>query len=329
MSSESPLVASTPSVCVRAVLIIDLASSVRIMREDQQDTIQRWHRLVEHVRGTVLPSHSGRLVESRGDSLILVFIKPNDGLHAAFAIKRFCETLNEGLPAQRHFLLRSAIHVGEIFVGENEALGDTVNLAARLQQTVAGPGEIVISGDVHDYLTPVLDANIEDLGLKDLEHENASASNLGAVYLKHYEDPVRVYRVGPPGPRPVFDRDIADKRSMRPTIAVIPFTNRRRGKANNTGSTVDEDESLLGEIFADDIISALSPTTMLNVVSRLSTTAFSGRRLARRYRRTSEDRLRAVRPILRAWQARRSRPRAGQCCFRSNPVEPATHQDGN
>lgn len=197
MLSESPLVASTPSTCVRTVLITDLAASVSIMRENPQDTVLRWHRLLEHIRDTVLSSCCGRLVESRGDSVILIFIKPNDALRAAFAIKRFCEVLNEGLPSQRHFLLRSAIHVGEVYVGENEVLGDTVNLAARLQQTIAGPGEIVVSADVHDYLTPVLDADIEDLGIKDIERETLNTSQLGAVYLKHYEAPVTVKRNTP------------------------------------------------------------------------------------------------------------------------------------
>lgn len=275
MLSESPLVASTPSTCVRTVLITDLAASVSIMRENPQDTVLRWHRLLEHIRDTVLSSCCGRLVESRGDSVILIFIKPNDALRAAFAIKRFCEVLNEGLPSQRHFLLRSAIHVGEVYVGENEVLGDTVNLAARLQQTIAGPGEIVVSADVHDYLTPVLDADIEDLGIKDIERETLNTSQLGAVYLKHYEAPVRVYRVGPPGPRPVIDRDIA--RSMRPTIAVIPFMNRRLAAAGGRVNDATDDDSILGEILADDIISALSPATVLNVVSRLSTTVFNGR----------------------------------------------------
>ena len=82
------------------------------MHENQHDTIQRWRRLVEHVRNDVLPPRNGRLVESRGDSMILTFPKPDDAVKSAFAIKQFCGTLNEGMPPQRHFLLRTAIHVG-------------------------------------------------------------------------------------------------------------------------------------------------------------------------------------------------------------------------
>ena len=79
------------------------------------------------------------------------------------------------------------MQVGELIADEQEVYGGEVNLASRLT-TLAGPGEIVVSAEVRDQLTPVLDADIEDLG---------------ECYLKPSNNPVRAYRVGPPGPRPV------------------------------------------------------------------------------------------------------------------------------
>jgi TolB-like protein len=54
---------------------------------------------------------------------------------------------------------------------------------------------------------------------------------------------------------------------LRPTVAVIPFT-ARAGEAAH---------QVLGEVLADEIISALSRAADLNVISRLSTTVFRGR----------------------------------------------------
>ena len=54
---------------------------------------------------------------------------------------------------------------------------------------------------------------------------------------------------------------------LRPTIAVIPFA--ARGVA--------PEHQVLGEVLADEVISSLSRTPELNVISRLSTTAFRGR----------------------------------------------------
>ena len=76
--------------------------------------------------------------------------------------------------------------------------------------------------------------------------------------------PVRAYRLAPPGMRPAGEPGgSADE--LRPTIAVIPFTEHGQG------------HEPLGEILAEEVIAALSRSADLNVVSRLSTTAFRGR----------------------------------------------------
>jgi adenylate cyclase len=142
-------------------------------------------------------------------------------------------------------------HVGQLIADDHDVYGRGVNLAARLT-TLAGPGEIVVSADVRDLLTPALDADIEDLG---------------SCYLKHVHEPVRAYRVGPPGPRPVIKLGTVSMPQLRPTIAVIPFA-ARAGKPEH---------QVVGEVLADEIISALSHSSELNVISRLSTTVFRGR----------------------------------------------------
>src|SRR6266568_6926041 len=154
------------------------------------------------------------------------------------------------MPAERQMLLRMGIQVSALISDERDVYGRGVNLAARLA-TLAGPSEIVVSADVRDQLTPVLDADIEDLG---------------ECYLKHIREPVRAYRLGPPGPRPVIEAGDTTP-DLRPTIAVIPFSYRG----------TEPGHVILGEVLADDIISALSHTADLNVISRLSTTVFRGR----------------------------------------------------
>jgi TolB-like protein/tetratricopeptide (TPR) repeat protein len=147
-------------------------------------------------------------------------------------------------------LLRIGVQVSELIADQHDVYGHGVNLAARLAG-LAGPGEIVVSAGVRDQLTPVLDAEIEDLG---------------ECYLKHIREPVRAYRLGPPGPRPVAELAV-ESEAWRPTIAVIPFVAR----------SAAAEHQVLGEVIADDVISALSKTSELNVISRLSTTAFRAR----------------------------------------------------
>ena len=186
-----------------------------------------------------------------GDGLMLEFPSVQPAIRSAFAIQHACAQANAGVPPDRQMLLRMGAHVGQLIADEHDIYGHGVNLAARLT-TLAGPGEIVVSADVRDQLIPVLDADIEDLG---------------ACYVKHVNEPVRAYRVGPPGPRPVIEPGSAAMPELRPTVAVIPFT-ARGGEAAH---------QVLGEVLADEIISALSRAADLNVISRLSTTVFRGR----------------------------------------------------
>jgi adenylate cyclase len=236
---------------VRTVLMVDVVESVRLMEQDEEGVVMRWLRLVDHVVKDVLPLNDGRLVKSMGDGMLIEFPRVQPAMTAAFAIQRAADIANLGLPTDRRMLLRMGAQVGEVISDDHDVYGRGVNLAARLT-TLAGPGEIVVSAGVRDQLTPILDADIEDLG---------------ECFVKHLDRPVRAYRVGPPGPRPVIEPHAIALPELLPTIAVIPFAVRG----------TEPEHQVLGEVLADEIIAALSRTSDLHVISRLSTTVFRER----------------------------------------------------
>jgi len=234
----------------RAVLLLDVVESVRLIEQDEANTIARWLAFVEHVKTRILPECKGRLVKSLGDGLLLDFDNVHSAVAAAFAIQQASNRGKVGLPPERQIHLRMGLDVSDVIVESDDVHGRGVNLAARLM-SLAGPGEIVISAHARDQLTPNLDADIEDLG---------------DCYVRHMSGPVRAYRIGPPGPRP-FMRPAMPQDELAPFIAVVPFAPRQ----------VPDEHDILGEILAEEIIRALSHASDLNVISRLSTTAFSGR----------------------------------------------------
>jgi adenylate cyclase len=210
----------------------------------------RWQDMVDEVASNVLPLHGGRVLKSMQRGVLLGFPRVPHATKAAFEIQRACDKANSNAPSAHPLLLRMGMQVGELIGEEQEVYGGDVNLAARLT-TLAGPGEIVVSAGVRDQLTPVLDADVEDLG---------------DCYVKPLTHPVRAYRVGPPGPRPVIE-PTGTAGELQPTLAVIPF--RARGG--------EAEHQILGEVIVDHVISALSRTKDMHVISRLSTTAFRGR----------------------------------------------------
>jgi class 3 adenylate cyclase/tetratricopeptide (TPR) repeat protein len=233
------------------IVVVDVVESVRLIERDEAGAVARWQALAEAVVHQVLPGTGGRLVKSLGDGMMLDFPDARRAVAAAFAVQRACAGVNEGVTdSRRRMWVRVGAHVGEHLVDALDVYGHSVNLAARLT-TVAGPGEIVVSAEVRDQVTDTLDAQIEDLG---------------DCWLKHVSEPVRVYRLGPPGPEPTVE-STTDAHAMRPTVAVIPFAAR----------ACHADEAVLGEIIADEVIGALSRSADVDVISRLTTTALRGR----------------------------------------------------
>ncbi|MCB5175246.1 MULTISPECIES: adenylate/guanylate cyclase domain-containing protein [Microvirga] len=234
----------------RAVLILDVVESVRHVEQDETAFVSRWLAFVEHVRTEILPEFNGHFTKGLGDGMLLDFDDARSAVSAAFAIQQASHRGNAGLPPAQQVMLRMGVEISDVIVDHADLYGRGVSRAARLL-TLAGPGEIVISANLRDQLTADLDADIEDLG---------------ECYLKHVPQPVRTYRIGPPGPRPVIEPGVFVD-DLRPTLAVVPFTTDDAG----------DEHHVLGEVLAEELIQDLSRSPELHVISRLSTTVFRGR----------------------------------------------------
>lgn len=231
------------------VLVLDVVESVRLIQTDEQAAIRRWLALVSKVKSLVAVGETGRVVKSLGDGMLLQFDDVPSALKLGFDVIDIARKQNQGVADADKVHLRIGMENCEVLVGEDDIYGHGVNMAARLA-TLAKPGEIVVSAAVRDEITADIHADVEDMG---------------ECFLKHVTDPVRAYRIGPPGHQPVL-LSVDSLASMLPTVAVIPFTN---------GGTV-----VMGEVLAEELIRALSQSDRVNVISRMSTRTFRGTSLS-------------------------------------------------
>lgn len=232
----------------RAVLLVDVVGSVSLMEQGEAGIISHWLDFVDHVKRRIVPNHNGRFVKSLGDGMLLDFADMRSAVSAALAVQQERHRANSARAGRRGIMLRIGMEVSDAPVAD-DVLGRSVNLAARLM-SLAGPGEIAVSQNVRDGLIADLDADIEDLGDCDIPAGPG---------------PVRAYRIGPPEPNPTLATESVEGRA--PSIAVVPFASR----------SAATDRGVIGEILAEEVIRCLSQSASLKVVSRLSTTAFSGR----------------------------------------------------
>src|SRR4029453_7400975 len=100
------------------VLVVDLVESVRLMQQDEQGVIERWHAFLHQARGEVLPRQGGRLVKSLGDGLMAEFEKPSRAVAAALALHELLARGNVGLAGEHHMFLRAALHSTRVYADD-------------------------------------------------------------------------------------------------------------------------------------------------------------------------------------------------------------------
>ena len=99
----------------------------------------------------------GRLVKTTGDGVLAVFDNSERAVRCARTAVEFAPELG--------LAMRAGVHTGEVELGSTDARGIAVHVASRIM-TLAGPGEVLVSGTTRDLLvdSPI---EFEDRG----EHE--------------------------------------------------------------------------------------------------------------------------------------------------------------
>jgi adenylate cyclase len=233
----------------RAIVVVDVVESVRLMRVDENLFISRWRAFVQAARDGPIATHGGRLVKHLGDGMLLEFAEVPSALAATRALLHDIAAYNIGVAPEIALALRAGIHVAEIVVDELDIFGVGVNLAARLA-TLAQPGGIVLSIEARDQLTDGLDAQIDDLG---------------HVFVKHIEEPLRAFRIIDAAPRSQAQAPPPSQQALLPAVAVVPFTS----------PDTPEHASALGHALADGINGGLTQCKTLRLITRQSTSAMA------------------------------------------------------
>jgi class 3 adenylate cyclase/tetratricopeptide (TPR) repeat protein len=147
------------------VLFADIAGFTTMAEElDPEDVHRIVNRCFELITAEI-HRFEGTINQYTGDGVMALFgapiaheDSPRRAVHAALAVQRALRDYDRELQGQggRHLQMRIGLHTGPVVVGkigddlrmDYTAVGDTTNLAARLQQT-ARPGSVVVSEATH------------------------------------------------------------------------------------------------------------------------------------------------------------------------------------
>ena len=125
-------------------MFTDLVGSVKMYNKVSDSIAVDLVRSLEAEVVEALPRYRGTMVKSTGDGQLLTFEDATDAANAAQEVHALCDRFARS--RQMDIFVRIALHTGEVFVGEGDIHGNSVNLAARLL-TVSGACETCVTSD--------------------------------------------------------------------------------------------------------------------------------------------------------------------------------------
>ena len=224
-----------------AVLAADIVGYTRLMEQDTDGTVAAWHAAREDVIDPCIAEHAGRIVKHTGDGFLAEFPSVQNAVKCAV-------TMQEGLAA-KPIDFRMGVNLGDIIDDGEDIHGEGVNIAARIE-SLAEPGGVCVSGDVHNQVRNRLELTFDDLGDKE---------------VKHVSRPVRVYAIRSLGGAASAPDALAipDK----PSIAVLPFDNMSN----------DPEQEYFSDGITEDVTTELSKISGLFVIARHSAFTYKGK----------------------------------------------------
>jgi adenylate cyclase len=188
----------------------------RLMGADELGTFERIRAHRNELFEPEIARHHGRIFKLMGDGLLAEFASVMDAVSCAVVLQRSMLERNSGVSHDRRIDVRIGINLGDVIVEDGDRHGDTINLAARLQQ-LARPNGLCVSDKVR----------IEVEGKVDIRFENG-----GEQRLKNIARPTKVFHWRPDGAPPLVQtntgaegiRDAAPANAgAKPSLALSSF----------------------------------------------------------------------------------------------------------
>ncbi len=300
--------ANTEQRKLAAIMFTDMVGYSALAQRDEALALEL---LEEHRRivRSQLPQHGGREVKTTGDGFLIEFPSALAAVQGAVAIQNALHDRNQFSPPERQVHIRIGIHVGDVVMRDGDIHGDGVNIAARIEP-LAAAGSICISSAVYEQVRNKLSLPMAALGpaeLKNIElpvvvhrvvmpwepHSSGRRAETSTITSK-VRNPKSVF-----AQRPVasavsrwgwlvvlallaagfgwflahqYGRVPKQAASSLPdsdkkSIAVLPFVNMSADKA----------DEYLSDGISEELITALSKITGLQVKARTSSFAFKGK----------------------------------------------------
>jgi adenylate cyclase len=235
----------------------------RLIALDDAGTLNRLKALRANLIDPAIEEHGGRIVQTGGDSLLIVFDSIDGAMRCAVTVQRV-PVLDGDQPPDRAMRFRVGIDIGDAIADGTDLHGDAVNVVARLQAECP-PGGVCVSRSVRDHVHGRLELAFDALGQLHLKN---IAKSIEAFVVRSNASTI----TKPVEQTLVRGTSLALPLPEKPSIAVLAFTNMSDEPAH----------SFFSDGIAEDIITELSRRHWLFVIARSSSFTYKTRSLEAR-----------------------------------------------
>ena len=152
-----------------AVVYADMVGYSRLIGLDDAGTLARLKALRANLIDPAIEEHGGRIVQTGGDFLLVVFDSIDGAMRCAVQVQQRVPVLDGDQPPDRAMRFRVGIDIGDAIADGTDLHGEAVNVVARLQAECP-PGGVCVSRSVRDHVHGRLELAFEELGLLHLKN---------------------------------------------------------------------------------------------------------------------------------------------------------------
>jgi adenylate cyclase len=253
-----------------AILFTDIEGYPALVQESEQQALE----LRERHREILQKEHrhyNGRIIQYYGDGTLSTFQSAVEAVKCALAMQQTFRRIPQ-VP------VRMGLHIGDIILHEDQAIGDGVNLAARVE-SLGVAGCVLLSDKVNDEIHHYPELETISVGTYQFKNiarkvEVFALNHAGLVQPNPHSLQGKTVDKVLPAPLPVkkpadgVPAPAAGRHPMH-SIAVLPFVN----------ISNDPDQEYFSDGMTEEILNSLTQIKDLKVAGRTSSFQFKGQQL--------------------------------------------------
>ncbi len=158
-----------------AILFADIAGYTAMMQQDEQATLEKLACFKQILQEKTIEFH-GDIVQYYGDGCLVIFDSPLSAVNCA-------ESLQKAYSGEAGVPIRIGIHLGDLVFKEGNVLGDSINIASRIE-SLGITGAILLSNSVRNQIK---------------NHPKFRLVSLGHFDFKNVDEPMEIFALANDG----------------------------------------------------------------------------------------------------------------------------------